>query len=111
MISSCPECNRVAFFVVQYPRTVECLCCGCQWQLVRPPPEDLRGEEHESCLELINKKIAAGRSRMDFVRNLARSLGKDHPEEARAAEQLADLLADSVRMLESMQRTAVRLRR
>ena len=105
VISNCPECNQVAFFVVQYPRMVECLCCGREWQLVRAPPEDLGGEDCESRLMLINKKIAAGRSRVDFVRNLAHSL--TNPATAHAAEDLADLLVDSVRILESIERTTV----
>jgi len=105
---NCPECTQVALFAVQYPQ-VECLCCGCRWQLVRPPPEDLSGEQHGSRLKLLDERVAAGRRRVGSMRNLARSLNKDHPAEARTAEQLADLLAVTVRLLGSVQRTVMRL--
>jgi len=100
----CPECSEAAFIVMQYPRTLECLCCGCQWQLVRPAVEDLDGDRRASHLQRLGRKIAAGRSRMNIVRSLASGLSKDHPAEARAAEGLLDLLANSVRILESVQR-------
>ena len=29
----CPECDAAAFFVVKLPNIVQCLHCGCRWEL------------------------------------------------------------------------------
>jgi len=35
----CPECDQVAFAVVERPDILQCLYCGCEWRFVLPPPE------------------------------------------------------------------------
>ena len=38
----CPECNKVAFFVVKPPDILRCLHCGCEWEFTLPPPAPIR---------------------------------------------------------------------
>src|SRR5262245_25020609 len=35
----CPQCDEVAFVVVQPPDIVRCLSCGCEWQFAPPEPK------------------------------------------------------------------------
>jgi hypothetical protein len=35
----CPECDKVAFTVVERPAILRCLYCGCEWRFAPPPPE------------------------------------------------------------------------